>query len=273
MRQKLGQHFLKDKKILRSIVKSASIGGGDTVIEVGPGHGELTEEFLRPWVGTLRLVAVEKDPELSAILKEKYKDDKRVEIIEGDVRKILPQVIEKQGLKTGGYRLVGNIPYYLTGYLFRIIASLPQKPKVCVFTIQKEVALRMVAEPPHMNLLAASILHWGEPKIEGFVGKTSFSPPPKVDSAIIKITPHINTDQENTMRDEDYYHLIKILFAQPRKTILNNLCSAPEGVKMEKGELEKKLKTFDIDPAWRPQNLDVSLIKKIGKIVYNNTDE
>ena len=174
---KLGQHFLKNKTKLRKIVEALELKDGDVVIEIGPGHGELTDE-LRSANHKLKIIAIEKDEELAESLKEKFKNNKNIKIIEGDALKLLPQLTDDQRLTiydkrltTDNYKIAGNIPYYITGYLFRILGELENKPSLIVLLIQKEVAERVCARPPKMSLLAASVQFWAEPKIISNVSK------------------------------------------------------------------------------------------------------
>ncbi|MEX2033072.1 MAG: rRNA adenine dimethyltransferase family protein, partial [Candidatus Colwellbacteria bacterium] len=223
--------------------------------------------------------ALKENFQLSSLTR--YSGSKRIRInsrvfgiIEGDVLKILPRVIPDYLLPSTDYKLIGNIPYYITGHLLRKVGELEKKPKLIVFTIQKEVAERIVAEPPKMNLLAASVQFWGKPKIVGYVSKKSFRPQPKVDSAIIKITPYhlprhggvSDMKDGRKLAAEKYYKFIKILFKQPRKTILNNL---REGFKLSQKEIEKRLQKLEISPSLRPANLSMSDINKLTAIFRN----
>src|SRR3989344_6086795 len=187
----LGQHFLKNKAKIKKIVEALNLENGDTVIEIGPGHGELTDE-LGIMNNELRIIAIEKDKNLFKYLKNKFSQDKNIEIIEGDILKIFPSIIHNSSFIIQNYKIVGNIPYYITGYLLRILGELEKKPSLIVLTIQKEVAERICAirqaqGKPKMNLLAASVQFWAEPKIIGYISKKDFRPAPKVDSAIIKL--------------------------------------------------------------------------------------
>ena len=170
--------------------------------------------------------------------------------MEGDALKILPSLIENCKLKIENYKVVGNIPFYITGFLLRVLSELEPKPERIVLTVQKEVAARIAARPPKMNLLAASVQFWAEPEITGIIPKSDFSPQPKVDSAILKITP-----KKTGAKPENYYPLIKTLFKQPRKTILNNLLA---GYAIPKEKLIKILELANINPNDRPQNLGLN---------------
>lgn len=254
--KKLGQHFLVNKEKIKKIVEALEPKGGDTIIEIGSGHGELTGELSK--IYDLRVIALEKDRRLAQELKNKLYDLRitNVEIVEGDALKVLKSYIPH--LKS--YKLTGNIPYYITGYLLRIIGDLPHKPERCVFTVQKEVAERMTAGPPRMNMLAASVQFWAKPEIVAFIPKKDFKPAPKVDSAIVRLKTRADTDAKQIINTDAYYKLIKIIFKQPRKTLLNNL-SAAFG---EKDEIKNTLSRINIRPDIRPQNLYIEEIMKIA---------
>jgi 16S rRNA (adenine1518-N6/adenine1519-N6)-dimethyltransferase len=256
MRQKLGQHFLINKKVLEKIASALELESGDTAIEIGPGHGELTDKILQMANGKVQIIAIEKDRTLAEALKQKYAQIPNIKIIEGDARENLPPIIYQ--LPTENYKLAGNIPYYLTGYLFRIIGDLAQKPIRATFTIQKEVAERICAAPPKMNLLAASIQYWAEPKIIEYVSREAFLPPPEVESAILLLLPREASTKSNK---EEYYGLLKIIFKQPRKTILNNLA---EGTRKKRETISKMLEKLDIDPGARPAILSISDLVRIA---------
>ncbi len=257
-KKSLGQNFLMNKSKLRKIADVLELKKGDTVIEIGSGHGELTEE-LRIKNKELRIIAIEKDTEFAKALKEKFSKDKNIEIIEGDVLKVLPVLFGGFKLQALSFKIVGNIPYYITGYLLRIVSELELKPELMILTIQKEVAQRISAKPPKMNLLAASVQFWAEPKIIGYISKKDFRPAPKVDSAIIKLKA---TSDKQQVKSENYYKLIKILFKQPRKTIFNNLCGAK---KIDADKCRKKLLKAGINPSDRPQNLEMGKLKEMLK--------
>jgi 16S rRNA (adenine1518-N6/adenine1519-N6)-dimethyltransferase len=255
--KKLGQYFLKSKNNLQKIVESLELKPDDTIIEIGPGHGELTENL-----GTnFKIIAIEKDEKLVCLLKKKFKLDKNIEIVEGDALKTIAELTKK--LKTKIYKIVGNIPYYITGYLLRIFGELENKPSLIVLILQKEVGERICAQPPKMNLLAASIQFWAKPQIISYIPKTDFRPQPKVDSVIIRFKPITLPGRSSTKcnknNEKKYYKLIKILFKQPRKTILNNLRKIKD-----KEKIIKILEELELTPGNRPQNLTIEQIKKLA---------
>ncbi|MBI3638158.1 ribosomal RNA small subunit methyltransferase A [Candidatus Wolfebacteria bacterium] len=270
MKKRLGQHFLTSGKKLRKIVESLDLKSGDIIIEIGPGHGELTKELRIEDLG-FRIIAIEKDERLAENLRSKIHDLrlKNIKIITGDALKIIPKLTQFSILNSKSYKLVGNIPYYITGQLLRILGEIENKPSLIVLMIQKEVAERICAEPPKMNLLAASVQFWAKPEIISYVSKKYFRPAPKVDSAIIKLT--ANSLQPTAKEAENYYKFIKILFKQPRKTILNNLIEANKREylreKTQKEEVVKKIQKLKINPTRRPQNLSLEQIKKYAEEV------
>jgi len=275
--EKIGQHFLTNKIKLQKIAASLDLKADDTVIEIGPGHGELTSFLIKDFrfiPSDFQLIAIEKDENFVHFLQKKFKSNENIKIIEGDALKILPKLIgQLPDYSITNYKIVGNIPYYITGHLLRIIGELENKPKLIILTIQKEVAERICAEPPRMNLLAASVQVWAEPKIIDYIPKTDFRPQPKVDSAIIKlksITVSMRSHKKcYEIGAEEYYKLIKILFKQPRKTILNNLVSSIKyqvlsaKKRKSKEEIIKILEELKINPGDRPQNLTIEQVKKI----------
>ena len=270
MGRRLGQHFLTDQTTLKKIAGFLNIDKNDTVIEIGAGHGELTLEIKNQSASwrtkikdnPIKIIAIEKDEELAKNLGLRIKNEglENIEIIHGDALKTLPSLVRnlKLEIRDSNYKVVGNIPYYITGYLLRILGELGNKPSLIVLTIQKEVAERICAEPPQMNLLAASIQFWAEPKLEMIIKRGLFNPPPKVDSAVIRLVA-----KEPSIKAEIYYPFIKILFKQPRKTVLNNIST---GLNMPKTEVEKILVQTEISPSLRPQALKISDITSLARV-------
>jgi len=229
-KKSLGQNFLINPRILNKIVKATEISKEDVILEVGPGPGNLTEKLAETLRQSSRqagkVIAIEKDRRLIEMLKEKFSayggpaagwKDTNVEIVEGDILKISTDDL---GLKTDNYKIVGNIPYYITSRFLRTVFEDWPKPKLVILTIQKEVAQRITAKPPHMNLLALSVQFFADPKIVGYVSKENFRPRPKVDSAIIKLTPKEKLPADNP---EKFFKIIKAGFAGKRKQLANNL--------------------------------------------------
>lgn len=246
MRQKLGQHFLKNKKWAELV--ASQISGFKKIIEVGPGRGALTEKIFSGADQDAKIIAIEKDPRLLPALREKFP---AVELIESDILKILPRLMEEQKSE---YIIVGNIPYYLTGFLLRKIGESKNRPQKTVFMIQKEVAERICSQKGEMNRLSASIQAWGSPKILANIPRGDFSPPPEVESSVIEI---INKENNRLTDLSPVFSAIRVIFSQPRKTLLNNLSTA---VNMPKAEILKCVVDFGISANFRPQDLDIEQI-------------
>ncbi len=268
---RLGQHFLKDKQALRRITEALEITSSDVIVEIGPGHGELTELLLE--ANPKKIIGIEKDPALAARIMNDELSDK-LQVVQGNILKILPEFAPYYLPPTTNYKLTGNIPYYITGYLLRTIQGLFHStnaqgkrkiPKLIVLTIQREVAERIMAKPPRMNLLAASVQYWGRPEIVGYIPKKYFRPQPKVDSAILKITPR--KTQPSKKGAEQYYKFIKALFKQPRKTIFNNLRHAKI---ISESQLTLKLEGLKLQPNLRPGDLSLKDIDRFSSILRPN---
>ena len=216
MRQRLGQHFLKNEAALTKIAQ-ACLGAGDAIVEIGPGHGELTKHLA---AGGARVIALERDGALSDELR-KNKECAGVEIVIGNALETFPAVAARLKKEGASYVVAGNIPYYITGHLLRAIGDLEYKPARVVLLIQKEVAQRMCALPPRMNLLAATVQIWSSPRIIFSVPRGSFAPPPDVDSAVVVLeTIPLPFPADLLPR---YFSFVRALFKQPGKTVKNNL--------------------------------------------------
>jgi len=256
-KKSLGQNFLINEGIYKKIVAALEIKGDDTIIEVGPGLGTLTEYLAESGA---KIIAVEKDRKFAAYLKNKFPDRKNVRIIEGDILKFNPAYYQ---LQTINYKVVGNIPYYLTSHLLRIVLEKWPRPRLVVLMLQKEVAQRIIAKPPDMSLLAVSVQYYAKPEITNYVSAGSFYPPPKVDSAIIKLEIR-NQKIENRKNDKEFFRVVRAGFSGKRKQLANNLSA---GLKLSKKEIELKLLAVDVDPRRRAETLTVEEWQKITDIL------
>jgi len=253
--KRLGQNFLIDKNILQKIIDAAEINGSDIILEVGPGLGILTQELAQK---AKKIMAVEKDNTMVEILKENLKDFQNIEIVNTDILKF--QIKEK-------YKVVANIPYYLTSPLIRKLLEEDKQPSEIILMVQKEVAQRICATPPNMNLLAVSVQFYANPKILFNVSKNSFWPIPKIDSAVIKITPsHFGGQTQKNSGErvsaELFFKVVKAGFSQPRKQLAGNLSSV---LKIPKPEIEKLLLQNNIQPTQRAETLSVQNWKKLAQ--------
>ena len=242
----LGQNFLIDKNILEKIIDSADLKPTDVVLEVGPGIGALTKELS---LKAGKIIAVEKDKNMVEVLKKTLSDYKNIKIINGDILKI-------KNYKIKNYKVVANIPYYLTSPLIRKFLESANPPSEMILMIQKEVAQRICSKPPDMSLLAVSVQFYAEPKIISYVSKNCFLPAPKIDSAIIKITPRRPTSREAGSRTSPdlFFRVVKAGFSHPRKQIAGNLA---KNLKIDKKTAQEWLKKNSIDSAQRAETLSV----------------
>lgn len=248
--KKLGQVFLQDKNVIQKIVQAADIKSKDQILEIGPGKGVLTEFLLET---SAEIIAVEKDQQLVKFLENLFKGEQNLKIIHADIRDFLQGPAYK--ILNTQYKAIGNIPYYLTSHLLRLLLENQIKPSLIVLTIQKEVAQRIVEQPPKMNLLAASVQFYAKPEIICYVSKTSFSPKPKIDSAVIKITPIKTKENTNKILVKKFFTIIKAGFKQPRKLLINNLST---GLKIEKENIKKAYQRLNIPLKSRAQDLSIN---------------
>ena len=244
--KKLGQNFLINKTALKKIVDALSISENDIIIEIGAGTGNLTQEILKK---TSKVIAIEKDKSLVKLLKLKFENlSPSLQIIEGDVRDLLPLITKK----IRNFKIVGNIPYYLTGYLLRLLQELESPPSLIVFTLQREVAERIAAQPPHMNQLAAIVQLWTYPEIIFYLKPKDFLPPPKVHSAVVQF--QVKSSAERFKNEKEIIQLITRGFKQPRKTLLNNLSRG-----FDKNKIKKVLERLNLTEKTRPAELSVEM--------------
>lgn len=213
-KKSLGQHFLRGRGHVQAVVDAAEVTNTDLVLEIGPGEGVLTEELLARGA---RVVAVEKDRRLIPLLQEKFAG-KNFEVHEADALEFaLPEEFE-----TGRWKLVANIPYYITGALLKKFLSGENQPSLLVFLIQKEVAQR-IARDKKESILSLSIKAYGEPRYVKTVPAGAFVPPPNVDSAILAIKNISRNNFKNKNQEEKFFNLLHAGFGSKRKLLASNL--------------------------------------------------
>lgn len=250
----LGQNFLLDAAALRKVVDAGEVTPDDTVLEIGAGLGSLTRYLA---VSAARVVAVELDQGLIPPLREVLVPHPNVSLIHGDILEQNPAVI----MPPGPYLVVANIPYYITSAIIRHLLESNHPPERIVLTVQREVAERICAGPGKLSLLALSIQVYGRPAIAERIPAEAFYPPPKVDSAVVRIdlltVPLIPKDQLET-----FFRLIKAGFSQKRKTLRNSLSA---GLAWSKADIEELLGAAGIDPMRRPETLTIEEWGKLTK--------
>lgn len=252
----LGQVFLKDRKYLNFFLKALDLQTDERVIEVGPGKGVLTQALLNAGA---YVIGVEKDPRLIAFLFQQF-DSPKLTLIESDILTIYPKLI--QGFYQTPFKVAGNIPFYLTSPLIKIILENQIRPQIIALGVQIEVARRIIAQAPNNNLLAITTQFFAHPKIITKIPKKAFHPQPKVDSAIIQLIPHTNF--KYSLHPDDFFPIVKAGFKQPRKYLLSNLSLQ---LNLSKSLLENIFQQLKIPYKARPQELTLTqwleLVKKI----------
>jgi 16S rRNA (adenine1518-N6/adenine1519-N6)-dimethyltransferase len=257
-KKRLGQHFLVDPNVLSKVIRTAGVGKEDVVLEVGPGLGGMTVALARQ---VKKVIAVEIDPKLAAILREKATGLRNVEVVKGDILKVdFKHSFRKEGHPV---KVVANLPYQIsTPLLFRFIES---KETFSTFTLmlQKDVAQRMVAPPGKKEYgpLSIFVQLFLNISIRFFIKPPAFFPPPKVESAVV----HMVWKEEPAVekKDEEWFkRVVKACFGYRRKTLINALrhsgLSLPEsiGSRMEK---------IGIDPRRRPETLAIEEFANLAK--------
>jgi len=264
----LGQHFILSKKALAQMIAAAGIKKNDTVVEIGPGLGTLTQELAKiphplKKGGGLKIIAIEKDPIMISILKETLVNYKNIKIIQADARNLKISEIYKTGDKIGiktaktryKYKIVANLPYNVATFLIHQWLELKNPPKLMVLMIQKEVAQRICVKPPHMNLLAVSTQFLAIAKIVDYVPAEAFWPKPKVDSAIIKIVPKdLAAGGQPQKTHRAFFAVVKAGFSQPRKQLIGNLTKK---LKIPREKLLEIFKNLNISERARAENLSL----------------
>jgi 16S rRNA (adenine1518-N6/adenine1519-N6)-dimethyltransferase len=256
-KKSLGQHWLSDRTALQSIVEAARVSKGDEVLEIGPGTGTLTEILLEYGANIL---AVEFDREAIKPLKKRFARqlDTQVRIQEGDIRNF------EFGQLPGGYKIVANIPYYLTANLFRKLIDSPHKPAMASLLVQKEVAERVSAKPGQMSFVAVALQLYYEVGAGEIVPAHLFEPPPKVDSQILILSqrpqplfPDLDVDQ--------FFSLIKAGFSERRKKLKTSLKTGVDsGV-----DVQDLLIKARVSPDARAQELSLEEWHRLYQILQN----
>ena len=257
-KKSLGQNFLKSKKALLTMIEVGKISSSDIVLEIGPGQGALTEKLLESGA---KIIAVEKDNRLIDLLDEKFENEinsKQLEIIHGD---ILELDLSKK-LRANSYKLIANIPYYITGQIFRKFLSGTLQPEKIVILVQKEIADRIVAHDKKESLLSLSVKVYGKAKKIMKVGKENFSPRPKVDSAILLID-DISKNFFEGIGEESFFEIIKAGFAHKRKVLISNLRDFAK--KGNGADLKTAFSSLKISEKARAEDLTLEDWKKLIK--------
>lgn len=248
--KRLGQNFLKDKGVVKKILKAADLKPNDTILEIGPGFGILTKELIKT---VKKVIAIEKDKRLADSLREDLKEYNNVKIVNEDILK------NNYKLPTINYKLVANLPFNIASAVIRKLLEEKNKPKEMILMVQKEVGQKITAKPPRMSILSVSVQVYAEAKILFYVPKEYFQPKPKVDATVIKITPW---GKPGLLQKELFFKIVRGGFSSPRKQITNNLSKE---LNTDKENTINWLRQNNINPNQRAETLTVEDWKNLTK--------
>ncbi|MES2953273.1 MAG: 16S rRNA (adenine(1518)-N(6)/adenine(1519)-N(6))-dimethyltransferase RsmA [Patescibacteria group bacterium] len=226
-KKSLGQNFLNSPGAISKIVEAAEITEGEVILEIGPGKGALTEKLLEK---AGKVVAVEKDDRLIPLLHEKFGRNPDFKLIHGDILLLWESKTLKE--ETGArYKVVANLPYYITGIFLEKLSSAENPPQMAILMLQREVADRILKRDGKESILSIAIAAYGSPSLVTHVPAGAFSPVPAVDSSVVKIT-NISKDFfiQNGLTEESFFEMIHRGFAHKRKLLANNLEIATESL-------------------------------------------
>ena len=243
----LGQNFLTDPRTADKIVAAAGLTPSDTALEVGAGTGVLTRRLA---AAAARVVAVELDHRLVPLLRSELGDCSNLTLVEGDILSLDPAALVGEG----EYRVVANLPYYITAAVLRHLLGARRRPVRLVLTVQREVAQRLVARPGAMSLLAVSVQFYGTPRLLFRIPPGSFYPAPGVESAVVRIDTHpvLPLPPEQIPH---FFRVVRAGFSQRRKQLRNTLSA---GLHLPPEEVARCLREAGIAPRRRAQSLSVA---------------
>ena len=253
----LGQNFLVDQTVLDKIVAAAELTSDDVVLEVGAGLGTLTERLAQ---NAGRVIAVELDQRLMPVLQDALSNFDNVTLIQGDILTLDPAaLVNAAGIQypdpasSTQYKVVANLPYYITSAVLRHLLEARVKPQCLVLTVQREVAARICAKPGQMSLLAVSVQFYGRPQRLFRIKPGSFYPSPSVESAVLRID--IHATRPVSAEDTDaFFRVVRAGFSQRRKQLRNSLAA---GLRRPPKEIATQLKGTGVDPRRRAQTLSL----------------
>lgn len=261
-KKSLGQHFLNNARVPELMADAANVHEGDVVLEIGPGTGVLTRTLLQRGA---KVTAIEADSRAMEVLSETFAEEittHKLTIIHDDVREIN---LEKLGFKPYYFKIVANIPYYLSGMLFRTFLEADIQPSDLVFLVQKEVAER-IARDKKESLLSLSIKVFGDPKYVQTVKKGNFTPAPKIDSAIIAVRNISNDRLSNAgITKEQFFSILHEGFKSKRKQLLGNLSE-----KFERDTLIRIFSTLNLSQTIRGEDIPLEKWLELCKELQKN---
>jgi len=258
--KRLGQHFLINPDVLKEITQAAELKDTDEILEIGPGLGVLTRALAQQ---AQRVVAIEKDTSMAKACRGINSDLTNIKIVEGNAL-ALNDSFFRQHFPGEKYKLVANLPYYLTSAIIRFFLESWYRPVMMVLMVQREVAERMTAIPPEANLLSVAVQFYGTAEIITLVPRQNFWPIPQVDSAVVRIIPHKKLPTKiDTTR---FFQIVKAGFGERRKQLHNSLSG---GLHLDDAKVKKILTKTGISPDRRAQTLTITDWIRL----YQNTEK
>ena len=254
-KKSLGQNFLVDEAALAKVAGAAELTPADTVLEIGPGVGSLTRHLA---AAAQRVVAVELDQSLWPALEFVLEPYPNVTVFHGDILHIDLAALELPA----GYKVVANIPYYITSAVIRRLLEAPAPPALIVLTVQREVAERICAGPGEMSLLAVSVQVYSQPRLVARVPAGAFFPRPEVESAVVRLDARPAPAAAGLDMDR-FFRVVKAGFSQKRKQVKNALAAS---LPAEPAAVEAALTAAGVDPQRRAETLS---LKEWGAIAQN----
>jgi 16S rRNA (adenine1518-N6/adenine1519-N6)-dimethyltransferase len=251
-----GQNFLIDRSVLNKIIDASTIEADDEILEVGAGTGVLTRELARH---ARRVVAVEIERDMLTLLEETTSSYTNVELVARNLLQLDPGELFAQR----SYKLVANLPYYITAPTFRHFLESGNPPRLLVVMVQLEVAQRIVAAPGDLSLLAVSIQFYGQPRIVARVPANAFYPAPKVDSAILRVDIHPQMSLTPQERD-GFFRVVQAGFSERRKQLHNSLT---HGLHYKNELIRSWLTSADIDASRRAETLSIEEWLRLWRVI------
>jgi 16S rRNA (adenine1518-N6/adenine1519-N6)-dimethyltransferase len=245
-KKSLGQNFLHDPNVLEKIVELADLSADATVLEIGPGTGNLTRILARE---AARVIAVETDDRLLPLLQKEFETQPQVQIVHADIL----QANLRELMGDTPFIVVANLPYYITSAILRYMLEGQPKPQRIVITVQREVAERLVAEPGDMSILAVSVQFYGAVRMMMRLNPASFWPRPEVESAVARIDVY-DQPQVDVPSEKLFFQVVRAGFGQKRKQLRNSLSA---GLPFSKTEIDQLLEQVGIDPQRRAETLSL----------------
>ena len=262
----LGQNFLIDPAALEKIVAAAGLTPDDAVLEVGAGLGTLTRRLAQE---AGRVVAVELDQRLIPVLESVLAGLDNVTLVQGDILALDPAALFQPPTSNLPYKVVANLPYYITSAVLRHLLEAALKPQRMVLTVQREVAERIVAKPGQMSLLAVSVQFYGQPRLLFRLKPGSFYPSPEVESAVMRVDLH-PTPPVPVEETAAFFRVVRAGFAQRRKQLRNTLAA---GLRQPPEEVADRLREVGVDPRQRAEALSLEEWGRVARALSNRSDE